>query len=59
MIAAMQPSLLSAAINREPGFGNNEEPSGVGREYFVGNNDPDQNQEGNPRDFEAAFHLCV
>jgi len=41
MIAAMQPSLLSSAINGEPGFGNNEVPSGVGREYFEDNHHPD------------------
>jgi hypothetical protein len=43
MIAAMQPSLLSPAINGDPGFENNEVPSGVRREYFVGNHDGEQN----------------
>jgi hypothetical protein len=41
MIAAMQPSLLSPAINGELSIGNNEVPSRIGREYFVGNQDPD------------------
>jgi hypothetical protein len=51
MIAAMQPFLLSPAINGEPGIGNNEVPSGVGREYFEGNHAPDYNQDRNRRDF--------
>ena len=41
MIVAMQPSALSPAINGEPGVGNNEVPGGVGREYFVGNHEPE------------------
>jgi len=43
--------LALAAINGEPGIGNNEVPSGVGREYFEGNHEPDYNQDRNRRDF--------